>query len=124
MSLIKFDSTKLTPFVHENELSEMQAIVDASAKELKDGTGAGNDFLGWIDLPVNYDQDEFARIKKAAKKIQSDSEVLVCIGIGGSYLGAQAAVEFLNSAFYGKGKEKYPPINCLHHSLNILKVGS
>ncbi|MEB3363696.1 hypothetical protein SDC49_08020 [Lactobacillus sp. R2/2] len=67
MSLIKFDSTKLTPFVHENELSEMQAIVDASAKELKDGTGAGNDFLGWIDLPVNYDQDEFARIKKPLK---------------------------------------------------------
>lgn len=118
MSLIKFDSTKLTPFVHENELSEMQAIVDASAKELKDGTGAGNDFLGWIDLPVNYDQDEFARIKKAAKKIQSDSEVLVCIGIGGSYLGAQAAVEFLNGAFYGKGKEKYPTIVFCGNSLS------
>lgn len=118
MSLIKFDSTKLTPFVHENELSELQAIVDASAKELKDGTGAGNDFLGWIDLPVNYDQDEFARIKKAAKKIQSDSEVLVCIGIGGSYLGAQAAVEFLNGAFYGKGKEKYPTIVFCGNSLS------
>lgn len=118
MSLIKVDSTKLTPFVHENELSEMQAIVDASAKELKDGTGAGNDFLGWIDLPVNYDQDEFARIKKAAKKIQSDSEVLVCIGIGGSYLGAQAAVEFLNGAFYGKGKEKYPTIVFCGNSLS------
>lgn len=118
MSLIKFDSTKLTPFVHENELSEMQAIVDASAKELKDGTGAGNDFLGWIDLPVNYDQDEFARIKKAAKKIQSDSELLVCIGIGGSYLGAQAAVEFLNGAFYGKGKEKYPTIVFCGNSLS------
>ncbi len=118
MSLIKFDSTKLTPFVHENELSEMQAIVDASAKELKDGTGAGNDFLGWIDLPVNYDQNEFARIKKAAKKIQSDSEVLVCIGIGGSYLGAQAAVEFLNGAFYGKGKEKYPTIVFCGNSLS------
>ena len=118
MSLIKFDSTKLTPFVHENELSEMQAIVDASAKELKNGTGAGNDFLGWLDLPVNYDQDEFARIKKAAKKIQSDSEVLVCIGIGGSYLGAQAAVEFLNGAFYGKGKEKYPTIVFCGNSLS------
>lgn len=118
MSLIKFDSTKLTPFVHENELSEMQAIVDASAKELKNGTGAGNDFLGWLDLPVNYDQDEFARIKKAAKKIQSDSEVLVCIGIGGSYLGAQAAVEFLNNAFYGKGKEKYPTIVFCGNSLS------
>ncbi|MCT6904242.1 MAG: glucose-6-phosphate isomerase, partial [Lactobacillus sp.] len=98
MSLIKFDSTKLTPFVHENELSEMQAMVNAADSELKNGTGAGSDFLGWVNLPVDYDKDEFARIKKAAKKIQSDSEVLVCIGIGGSYLGAQAAIEFLNGA--------------------------
>lgn len=118
MNLIKFDSTKLTPFVHENELGEMQAMVDAAAKELKDGTGAGSDFLGWVDLPVNYDKDEFDRIKKAAKKIQNDSEVLICIGIGGSYLGAQAAVEFLNGAFYGKGKEKYPTIVFCGNSLS------
>ncbi|MCX8722642.1 glucose-6-phosphate isomerase [Lactobacillus sp. B4005] len=118
MNLIKFDSTKLTPFVHENELGEMQAMVDAAAKELKDGTGAGSDFLGWLDLPVNYDKDEFDRIKKAAKKIQDDSEVLICIGIGGSYLGAQAAVEFLNGAFYGKGKEKYPTIVFCGNSLS------
>lgn len=118
MNLIKFDSTKLTPFVHENELDEMQAMVDAAAKELKDGTGAGSDFLGWVDLPVNYDKDEFDRIKKAAKKIQDDSEVLICIGIGGSYLGAQAAVEFLNGAFYGKGKEKYPTIVFCGNSLS------
>lgn len=118
MSLIKFDSTKLTPFVHENELGEMQALVDAAAKELKDGTGAGSDFLGWVDLPVNYDKDEFSRIKKAAKKIQNDSEVLICIGIGGSYLGAQAAVEFLNGAFYGKDKEKYPTIVFCGNSLS------
>ncbi|MDF7683475.1 glucose-6-phosphate isomerase [Lactobacillus sp. ESL0679] len=118
MSLIKFDSTKLTPFVHENELSEMQALVNAAAQELKDGTGAGNDFLGWIDLPVDYDKDEFSRIKKAAKKIQGDSDVLICIGIGGSYLGAQAAVEFLNGAFYGKGKDKYPTIVFCGNSLS------
>lgn len=118
MNLIKFDSTKLTPFVHENELGEMQAMVDAAAKELKDGTGAGSDFLGWVDLPVNYDKDEFDRIKKAAKKIQEDSEILICIGIGGSYLGAQAAVEFLNGAFYGKGKEKYPTIVFCGNSLS------
>ncbi|MCT7782195.1 MAG: glucose-6-phosphate isomerase, partial [Lactobacillus iners] len=79
-------------------------------QELREGTGAGADFRGWIDLPVNYDKDEFARIKKAAAKIQKDSEVLIGIGIGGSYLGAQAAIEFLNSAFYGKGKEKYPTV--------------
>ena len=63
-------------------------------------SGAGNDFLGWIDLPVDYDKDEFARIKAAAKKIQSDSEVLVVIGIGGSYLGARAAIDFLRHGFY------------------------
>ena len=118
MSLIKFDGTKLTPFVHDNELGEMQALVNVADKELRDGSGAGNDFLGWVDLPVNYDKEEFARIKKAAQKIQSDSEVLVCIGIGGSYLGAQAAIEFLNGAFYGRGKEKYPTVVFCGNSLS------
>ncbi|MDF4142328.1 glucose-6-phosphate isomerase [Lactobacillus kefiranofaciens subsp. kefirgranum] len=118
MSLIKFDSSKLTPFVHENELSEMQAMVNAANAELRDGTGAGNDFRGWVDLPVDYDKDEFARIKKAAKKIQSDSEVLICIGIGGSYLGAQAAIEFLNSAFYGKEKNGMPTVVFCGNSLS------
>jgi len=118
MSLIKFDSTKLTPFVHENELSEMQAMVNAADSELKNGTGAGSDFLGWVNLPVDYDKDEFARIKKAAKKIQSDSEVLVCIGIGGSYLGAQAAIEFLNGAFYGRGKDKHTTVVFCGNSLS------
>ena len=69
-------------------------------KVLVDKTGAGNDFLGWIDLPVNYDKEEFDRIKKAAKKIQEDSEVLIVIGIGGSYLGARAAIDFLRHGFY------------------------
>ena len=118
MSLIKFDSSKLTPFVHENELSEMQAMVNAADAELREGTGAGNDFRGWLDLPVDYDKDEFARIKKAAKKIQSDSEVLVCIGIGGSYLGAQAAIEFLNSNFYGKEKTDMPTVVFCGNSLS------
>ncbi|MCT7718306.1 MAG: glucose-6-phosphate isomerase, partial [Lactobacillus iners] len=108
--VLSFDDSKLTPFVHDNELKEMQAMVNAADQELREGTGAGADFRGWIDLPVNYDKDEFARIKKAAAKIQKDSEVLIGIGIGGSYLGAQAAIEFLNSAFYGKGKEKYPTV--------------
>lgn len=108
--VLSFDDSKLAPFVHDNELKEMQAMVNAADQELREGTGAGADFRGWIDLPVNYDKDEFARIKKAAAKIQKDSEVLIGIGIGGSYLGAQAAIEFLNSAFYGKGKEKYPTV--------------
>ncbi|RVU71251.1 MULTISPECIES: glucose-6-phosphate isomerase [Lactobacillus] len=118
MSLINFDSSKLTPFVHENELGEMQAMVNAANTELREGTGAGSDFLDWVDLPVNYDKDEFARIKKAAKKIQSDSEVLICIGIGGSYLGAQAAIEFLNSNFYGKEKNDMPTVVFCGNSLS------
>ena len=118
MSLIKFDSSKLTPFVHENELGEMQAMVNAANTELRDGTGAGNDFRGWLDLPVDYDKDEFARIKKAAKKIQNDSDVLICIGIGGSYLGAQAAIEFLNSNFYGKADSDMPTVVFCGNSLS------
>ena len=118
MSLIKFDSSKLTPFVHENELSEMQVMVNAANTELREGTGAGNDFRGWLDLPVDYDKDEFARIKKSAKKIQNDSDVLICIGIGGSYLGAQASIEFLNSSFYGREKEKYPTVVFCGNSLS------
>ena len=118
MSLIKFDSSKLAQFVHENELSEMQAMVNAANTELRDGTGAGNDFRGWLNLPVDYDKDEFARIKKAAKKIQSDSDVLICIGIGGSYLGAQAAIEFLNSNFYGKADSDMPTVVFCGNSLS------
>ena len=118
MSLIKFDSSKLTPFVHENELSEMQAMVNAANTELREGTGAGNDFRGWLDLPVDYDKDEFARIKKSAKKIQNDSDVLICIGIGGSYLGAQAAIEFLNSNFYGKADSDMPTVVFCGNSLS------
>ena len=118
MSLIKFDSSKLAPFIHENELSEMQAMVNAANTELREGTGAGSDFRGWINLPVDYDKEEFARIKKAAKKIQSDSDVLICIGIGGSYLGAQAAIEFLNSNFYGKEESDMPTVVFCGNSLS------
>lgn len=118
MSLIKFDSSKLAPFIHENELSEMQAMVNAANTELREGTGAGSDFRGWLNLPVDYDNEEFARIKKAAKKIQSDSDVLICIGIGGSYLGAQAAIEFLNSNFYGKEESDMPTVVFCGNSLS------
>lgn len=116
--VVHFDASKLTPFVHENELKEMQAMVTAADQELREGIGAGSDFRGWIDLPINYDKDEFDRIKKAAKKIQNDSEVLVGIGIGGSYLGAQASIEFLNSSFYGREKEKYPTVVFCGNSLS------
>ena len=113
MAHIKFDSSNLSKFVNDYELGQMQAMVNAADEELRQGTGAGNDFLGWLNLPVDYDKDEFERIKKAAKKIQSDSEVLVVLGIGGSYLGARAAIEFLNHNFYnliGADKRNAPQI--------------
>ncbi|MBE4710000.1 glucose-6-phosphate isomerase, partial [Limosilactobacillus fermentum] len=96
METLSFDSSALKKFVHPNELSEMQAMVTAADSELRNGTGAGTNFRDWLHLPTDYDKDEFARIKAAAKKIQADSEVLVVIGIGGSYLGARMAVDFLH----------------------------
>lgn len=100
MAHIKFDHSKVAPFVNAHELGYMQSQVSAAHDLLRNGTGAGSDYIGWVDLPTNYDKEEFARIKAAAKKIQSDSEVLVVIGIGGSYLGARAAIDFLNNTFY------------------------
>ncbi|MDV4192956.1 glucose-6-phosphate isomerase [Lactococcus lactis subsp. lactis] len=99
MAHIKFDYSKLTPFVAENELDEIQWQIDGAAKLLHEGKGAGSDYIGWLDLPEDYDKEEFARIQKAAKKIQTDSEVLIVIGIGGSYLGARAAIDFLSNSF-------------------------
>ena len=82
-----FDYGKCAAFVSEGEMENMKAMTLAAREQLLGGTGAGNDFLGWVDLPENYDKEEFARIKKAAEKIQGDSDVLLVIGIGGSYLG-------------------------------------
>ena len=92
--------TGLRGFVGEEELANMAAQVKTAQDTLHAGTGAGNDFLGWVDLPENYDKAEFARIKAAAKKIQNTCDVLVVIGIGGSYLGARAAVEFVGGQMY------------------------
>ena len=100
MSKVTFDYSKATSFISNEEVESMKKIAEDAKKVLVDKTGAGNDFLGWIDLPVNYDKEEFDRIKKAAKKIQEDSEVLIVIGIGGSYLGARAAIVFLRHGFY------------------------
>jgi glucose-6-phosphate isomerase len=112
MAHIKFDYSKVTPFVQDNEFDEIQWQIDGADKILREGTGAGSDFLGWIDLPENYDKAEFARIQAAAKKIQEDSEVLVVLGIGGSYLGARAANDFLNSTFsnYLSKEERKAPL--------------
>ena len=99
-SKVTFDYSKAGAFINAHEMESMKKITEAAKAELLGREGAGNDFLGWIDLPVDYDKDEFARIKKAAEKIKGDSEVLVVIGIGGSYLGARAAIEFLRHSFY------------------------
>lgn len=100
MSKVKFDYSTAKKFITPEEIVYMEKTAERAKQELLSKTGAGNDFLGWIDLPVNYDKEEFARIQAAAKKIQQDSEVLLVIGIGGSYLGARAAIEFLRHSFY------------------------
>ncbi len=99
MNKIKFNYSKALDFFDKEEVDTLQPYVDVAHEMLHEKTGPGKDFLGWIDLPNNYDKEEFARIKKAAQKIQSDSDVLVVIGIGGSYLGARAAIECLGHSF-------------------------
>ena len=113
MENLTFSYEKAAPFINKHEFEAMKDYVKAAHDMLHNKTGAGNDFLGWIDLPVNYDKEEFARIKKAAEKIRSDSDVLVVIGIGGSYLGARSAIEMLSHSFYNildKSKRKAPQI--------------
>ena len=97
---VTYDHSKAMQFISEQEIASMCDIVENAKEVLVSKSGAGNDFLGWIDLPVDYDKEEFDRILKAADKIKSDSEVLLVIGIGGSYLGARAAIEFLRHSFY------------------------
>ena len=118
---VTFDYSKTAGFISAEEVKNMKAGVECAKEVLTSKTGAGNDFLGWIDLPVDYDKDEFARIKKAAAKIQSDSDVLLVIGIGGSYLGARAAIEFLTHSFYNvldKGTRNTPQIFFVGNSIS------
>ena len=102
MNKLSLDLSNVSSFVSEEKLMGMEAEVNAAVKTLEEGTGAGNDFLGWVSLPTDYDKEEFDRIKKAAEKIKADSDVLVVVGIGGSYLGARAAIELLSHTFYNK----------------------
>ncbi|MBQ7865278.1 MAG: glucose-6-phosphate isomerase [Clostridia bacterium] len=106
---MKIKMTGVAGFVEQRELDSMIPLMDTVNKTLLEKSGAGNDFLGWLDLPVNYDKDEFARIQAAAKKIQGDSQVLVVIGIGGSYLGARAAIEFVKGQMYNGVREEGIP---------------
>ena len=102
MNKLSLDLSNVSSFVSEEKLMGMEEEVKAAVKTLEEGTGAGNDFLGWVSLPTDYDKEEFDRIKKAAEKIKADSDVLVVVGIGGSYLGARAAIELLSHTFYNK----------------------
>lgn len=118
---VTFDYSKATGFVSAEELENMKATVLNARETLLGRNGAGNDFLGWIDLPVDYDKEEFARIKKAAEKIRQDSDVLLVIGIGGSYLGARAAIEFLTHSFYNvlsREQRKTPEIYFVGNSIS------
>ena len=108
--MLSLDLSKISSFVSDEEMENMRPSVEMAEKLLDTRTGAGNDFLGWVDLPVNYDKEEFARIKKAAAKIQSDSEILVVVGIGGSYLGAKAAIDMLTDTFYNLSSERKTPM--------------
>lgn len=96
---LSFDLKNTKPYLNDEELENLKPMVKAAHEMLNSKTGAGNDFLGWVDLPVNYCKEEFSRIKKSADKIKNDSDVLVVIGIGGSYLGARAAIEMLSHTF-------------------------
>lgn len=121
MGNIVFDYSKASGFVSAEEMENMKATVMCARDTLMNKSGAGNDFLGWIDLPTEYDKEEFHRIKTAAEKIQKDSDVLLVVGIGGSYLGARAAIEFLSHSFYNvlpKGSRKTPEIYFVGNSIS------
>ena len=105
-------------FITEEELLKQDAQAQQCAAWLNDGQAAGSDFLGWVDLPVNYDREEYERIKKAAKKIQGQCDVFLVIGIGGSYLGARAALEFIQSPIYNNLKKDTPDIYFIGNSIS------
>ncbi|MDD6269453.1 MAG: glucose-6-phosphate isomerase [Oscillospiraceae bacterium] len=115
---LKLNTKYLADFMNEEEMRGIAHQVNASAKMLHEKSGQGSDFLGWLTLPTDYDKEEFARIKAAAKKIQSNSEILIVIGIGGSYLGARAAIEFLKSTLYNNLKKDTPDIYYVGNSIN------
>ncbi|MFY0761930.1 glucose-6-phosphate isomerase [Metabacillus dongyingensis] len=113
MTHVRFDYSKALSFFGEHELTYLRDFVKVAHHSIHEKTGAGSDYLGWVDLPSEYDKEEFARIQKSAEKIKSDSDVLLVVGIGGSYLGARAALEMLNHSFYNalsKEQRKTPQI--------------
>ncbi|MGB8452694.1 MAG: glucose-6-phosphate isomerase [Anaerocolumna sp.] len=122
---VTFDYSAAKGFIAESEIKMIEKIAENAKAELLNKTGAGNDFLGWIDLPVDYDKEEIKRIQAAAEKIKKDSEVLLVIGIGGSYLGARAAIEFLRHSFYNsvsKEIRKTPEIYYVGNNISSIYI--
>src|SRR5690625_3281820 len=121
MTKVTLTYDKALPFFSEEELHHMQPFVDKAHELVHEKTGQGSDFLGWVDLPENYDKEEYARIKQAAEKIREHSDILLVIGIGGSYLGARAALEMLNHSFQNllsAENRKVPQIIFVGHHLS------
>lgn len=108
--MVSFNDKYLGKFITPGQLDAIAPEVARAHDVLMNGSGAGNDFLGWVTLPTDYDKDEFARIRKAADKIRKDTQVFIVIGIGGSYLGARAAIEFIHSPNYNALKKDTPDI--------------
>lgn len=115
---IKLNSKYLKSFIAEHELEAMKAQISDAHNTIENRNGLGNDFLGWVDLPENYDKDEFERIKAAAERIKEKADILIVIGIGGSYLGARAAIELLKSPFYNNLKKDTPDIYFVGNNIN------
>lgn len=115
---IQLEDAYVKGFVRDHEYGAIEPMVKAAHESLMNGTGAGNDFHGWVNLPKDYDKEEFARIKSAAERIKSNSDVFIVIGIGGSYLGARAAIEFLKSDYYNDLKKDTPNIYFTGNSIS------
>ncbi len=115
---IRLNTKYLKSFISEHEIEAMKVQVSDAHNTIVNRNGLGNDFLGWVDLPVNYDKDEFERIKAAADRIKEKADILIVIGIGGSYLGARAAIELLKSPFYNNLKKDTPDIYFVGNNIN------
>lgn len=115
---ITFSDKYAKAFICDSDYDGLMPSVKAAHEQLESGTGLGNDFTGWLDLPINYDKKEFCEVKAAAEKIRNDSDVLIVIGIGGSYLGARAAIEFLHSPYYNNLTKDSPEIYFIGNSIS------
>ena len=115
---VKLDAQHLSGFMNSGELEAIGPQIKLAHELLHSKSGPGSDFLGWLDLPSEYDKEEFSRIQSAAAKIRSNTDVFVVIGIGGSYLGARAAIEFLKSPYYNSMKKDTPDIYFAGNSIS------